>query len=454
MAYEREYSPSSSLLPSQSLLQETLRRSRSFVTLSEYVMNELSNQAVIYLDADAWQQVQNSEFVTDSTVFGRAGYVPLKGPGLADAESERGFLARRDQTGFKTMRYAYVPALEYGRHSVPEALRFPQRAQQAPLAAGIMAAGIGAMLVLPVERRIAQSSLATLTAVLAVLLAAALLLVAWPFLYGLVGHDAGYASILIGGLLLIASGLGLALVGRQIAMVNRLFGGQNVLMQWTFTPRHWAEYSRQRQNDRRASQTLLWMLVTMMALVIIAVFWFADGSSSVVLPLVVIVLASALWRALLQWGWNRKQLAEQEQPGEIVIGYDGLYAAGDVHRWSGLGTRLHGAVVCAASDSKEPWSPPTVDASGLDRAEADGEEVGLEQGGSMPESVHSNADRAARDRAAVLRIEYAVFSAYSMGGRGVPVFFWHDVGLEIPVPPDKIGEARRAAALLRETYRL
>ncbi len=451
-AYETEYSPASSMLPSQALLQETLRRSRTFVPLHDYILDQLSQQPVKYLEPEQWNRLTNSEYVEPRRHLGMGGYAAVDMPALSDLEDGRGFLVLRDHTGIHSVRYLLVPAIDYGRHDVPVSLQFPNRVQ-APLAAGAMVVGAAICFVLPVDHRFSRTSLAVPSAVFALLLALSLLMLSWPWVYGVVGHDAGFASMLIGFLLLLTSLVGLAVFGRQYAMLRRLFAGQNVLANWGFSPAQWLEYSQQRQRDARAAQTLLWAVVTGIGLMIIAIFAYEDGLERLLVPLLILALAAVIWRLLLQWIWTRRAQVDRDRPGEIILGYDGLYAAGDVHRWRGVGTRLLSAeVVVRPEDTGGQASGPGDVPTGAESSPATAQAVDAKQ--STDASAVAATAGWDKPAAADLVLAYSVLSAYSMGGRGVPWFFWHDVVLQIPIPQGKTGEARYAAALLRDHYRL
>lgn len=385
--YERQYTPQTVVFGAYGAGREFLREIRAYQPLSEFILEQSQAGAHNPVSLAEWQEIQDNP----SEYFLPTAWF--------SSDTRQGHLTYRDDFRLQHVRYRQLHPADYSRHAIPSELQFPIRTHAIPL---FLLLGLSLILAqrLPADPRLAYGTLGAPTAVVSMLFILGLFLTAWPIVFRMMDTDMAMASLVLGALLALTMLVVLLVFGIQIRMLQLLVTGKDALLHWVYEPAEWDILAKQRRRETRRQQLRVWLIVSGVLLLMPVLLAVQTGSPAARAVAIAVAALSVLWRFLqLTVLWRRP--SDVGVPPEAIIGTHGAYCDGELHRWGGFGARFQEAVIV-----DDPFP--------------------------------------------AMHISYSTLSGHSTGSRSIPVFYWQQHGLDIPIPAGRRDEAARAAQSLTE----
>ena len=153
-----------------------------------------------------------------------------------------------------------------------------------------------------------------------------------PFLLGWdlmnVGFGVAFISLFVSCFFLI----GLLFYVFRAWKLQKIFGGQDVLAHWTYERKFWEQFANEDQREEGRNKHGLWLLVAVSCVVVSIPFLILDWDSGLVVAAVLfglIVITGLLSVAVPAYTrWQR-----MGRPGEVIIAKNGVWLAGALHLW-------------------------------------------------------------------------------------------------------------------------
>ncbi len=338
--YESRYAPKDSGPGVMGMGQAFVRSTTEPMPLNRFIDSRLADRLVMGEDP-AWALV-----VDDLEPLLFAGnkavrYVlpemePFLGLPQTDPYTSRA-VQWKDERGLHHLDYRFLPAAEFAEHTLPEEIRYPLRHLWL-VACAMLLFFFG--FVLKGKPNLIETGSAgkglRWSAIVFVLCGGAIL---WPFVYQTVGSGFSFASIFMGAVFLSGALVGLWLFGRQSAMLRRMLAGER-LAHFTYTPQEWSRFVEWNYGEELSAKKGLWWVIFIVAL-LIGLGFVAVMRDAASLWVFGFLMALMLLLGLLALGLPKLTYHRQlKQPGQVIIGQEGIYLNGTVHSWHTWGSRL------------------------------------------------------------------------------------------------------------------
>lgn len=343
--HERKFTPPERIWGVMEMGRAFIQSVTEPVPLTEFIAHETRN-ALIPVSGPEWERVFAEPGLPPAPEGGGpAGirYVSPSDPPFTGLDRERRFLEWRDAKGIRQLEYRFIPADEFGNHPIPPEARYPFRHYWPVAAPALLFVMFWGFFWPGASGPVAASSAARGARGSALFLALSSGLVLWPFVHGTVGSGLSFASILIGGLLVIGGAVALWLFGVQVAMVRRLIDGRAYLAHFTFPREEWNRFVDWNYRSELSEKKALWWLIFIISLIVglgfVAVM--RDKASVWVFGF---LMGFMVFLRFLAVGLPRLTARRQREGiGGVYVGREGACLNGVVHSWITFGARLESA---------------------------------------------------------------------------------------------------------------
>lgn len=340
--YERRHTPPERMVGAMALGKALVQSFSEPLPLTEFIAKNTDGRTVAAKDA-AWTDIFKNLDAAMAQGAAPVRFFRSAQPPFSELGEDFHFVELRDERGVRHMEYRFIPAREFETVDVPQDLAFPLRAYWPAMLLGSVAAvafGLAGRRAASLVEASSAGRGVRWSAVFCVLFTGMIL---WPFVHGTIGSGLSFASILMGGLLMIGGLVGMWLFGRQAVMLRRMVGGEH-LAHFTYSSQEWTRFAEWSHGEEAADKKTMWRLVFAITLVVGLGFMAVMRDEASVLVFGVLMALMAVLR-LLAAGLPRLALRHHlQRPGEVYVGEEGLFLNGTVHSWTGLGARLDRAV--------------------------------------------------------------------------------------------------------------
>ncbi|MGM0983389.1 MAG: hypothetical protein ACQEXG_08165 [Pseudomonadota bacterium] len=334
----------------------------------------------------------------DSPVLRRFWMPPEALPQAA----ERGVMTVRDADDWRFFSLRLRDADELWGLGIPSAVQFPWR--HLPLTLAGVAAAVLLLWVGKPGTLLGTTSVAAARRV-------ALVAIVWlglMFLYlatdALDGMEVGYAMILVGSVLLLTALVSALWLTLQVRKLARMIAGEGALAQWSLDSEAWHHYLRATRSRALGANLMVLGVVAIIMVLVAAGFWLAaPDRHAVVLTMVILAVvfgAAALAALAMPWLTSRRL---RDAPRRVWVGEDGALVGNRYLRWRGLGSRPKGFRMIPVTGTQE-------------------------------------------------MIEVVTQQTQVVPNQQALIFFHRDHSQWIPVPDDRLEEARALLARLRQRF--
>lgn len=164
-----------------------------------------------------------------------------------------------------------------------------------------------------------------------------------PAILGIEGIEGGYAIVVLGIVVVISGIVAAVIYAWRAKKLDAMLRGGNLLVHWTYTPEEWERHTEKAHQEKKATNKILFFMISGFAIIIGAVFFIKDPESGkfvflAMLGLIAIIGLVAFLTTMADYRRNRKNL------GEAYIARDGVYLNRVLHTWKGLATHLDNVV--------------------------------------------------------------------------------------------------------------
>ena len=333
--YEAEYAPpSGTMFGTMDLAMARLKAGTAPVPLTEFIAAKTDGHTFRATDA-AWAEifaVLDAHRVPDRPMI--RFFKPTEPP-FSQLDDKLRYVEWRDGGGVRYMEYQPVLAKDFTKQAIPDDLRFPLRAYWPYLVCGVLAIGYWGFI--PRRRLgIVESSQAEKGLRISVLAAIAFLgMILWPFIYQNEVSDF-FGVILIGGILLLASGIAILWFIGKRSLLRQLIEDHQYLAHFTYSAKEWGRYIEWRFKEE-SSTARFGLLVTAIIFLVVSLgfvaveqdelsLWISGGLMGF------IVLTGGLGMGAQRLAYRRNR----RHPGEVYVGESCCYINGSVRAWSSL----------------------------------------------------------------------------------------------------------------------
>jgi hypothetical protein len=169
-----------------------------------------------------------------------------------------------------------------------------------------------------------------------------------PFALGMEGMGGGFAIAAVSGFLALSAAIAAAIFAVRARILGRLFGGVNVLANWTYPEADRADQARKELAEEKKASWVLLLIIAAFALLIGVGFLIADPDAGrfVLLIMVGLVVLLAFVAFLAPRVRHRKR---RRAVSEAIVSSEAAYVFGMLHTWRLLGARIDDVSLAAGS---------------------------------------------------------------------------------------------------------
>jgi hypothetical protein len=344
--YDRAHAPGNPALGMIESARELIRRDSAVPSLPRWIEQQTEGRALAVEDAD-WPALARELRTGGGPEPARAVF-PGDDPRLAGLagrqDATRRFVSLRTAEGTTTLEVWLLRPGDAAHASAPARLRYPLRALWPGLLLLALMAAAATQVRPASQSRLADSVAGTGLKWSLGFLTAGAAIVTFASLAGL-GYNA-IAVAVLGGFVVLAGVVALAVVGWHAVVIARVLSGRDLLLTWSYEGAAWRRFAEQDAAERVQQAKALVVMTALIAAVIVSVFLVvAEDKAAAGVAALVVVGAIAL-AAGVAWAGVRAVRRRYSAPRiELFLGRDGLWLAGMTHVWSGLGARLESAAI-------------------------------------------------------------------------------------------------------------
>jgi hypothetical protein len=154
-----------------------------------------------------------------------------------------------------------------------------------------------------------------------------------PETVGIDGFDGGFAiSFASLAIALTSAIVGVMYLG-WAGKLDKILRGEGILAHWTYTPEHWAEYTKKEYEEEKSEKKGLFLIVTAFALFFGILFWALDPEAGFTVFLMMIGLIGLVAFAWRFSAWNNFRLNRDDGLKEVFITKDAVYMNKKLYTW-------------------------------------------------------------------------------------------------------------------------
>jgi hypothetical protein len=154
-----------------------------------------------------------------------------------------------------------------------------------------------------------------------------------PETVGIDGFDGGFAiSFASLAIALTSAIVGVMYLG-WAGKLDKILRGEGILAHWTYTPEHWAEYTKKEYEEEKSEKKGLFLIVTAFALFFGILFWALDPEAGFTVFLMMIGLIGLVAFAWRFSAWNNFRLNRDDGLKEVFITKDAVYLNKKLYTW-------------------------------------------------------------------------------------------------------------------------
>jgi hypothetical protein len=154
-----------------------------------------------------------------------------------------------------------------------------------------------------------------------------------PETVGIDGFDGGFAiSFASLAIALTSAIVGVMYLG-WAGKLDKILRGEGILAHWTYTPEHWAKYTKKEYEEEKSEKKGLFLIVTAFALFFGILFWALDPEAGFTVFLMMIGLIGLVAFAWRFSAWNNFRLNRDDGLKEVFITKDAVYMNKKLYTW-------------------------------------------------------------------------------------------------------------------------
>jgi len=335
--YEKQHTPAEHMWGAMDFAQEITRSSAPHQPLTEFI-HARAKDSMLRVEGDEWEEWYARHFEDQRGPEWTHAYLSSDDPDMKNVKDWQGYMEIRGDGAIHHLHYIRLDAGDMNRPDIPHGLRFPQRTQALVVLAVTLFFWAVNRFRQEAQDLVGKSSAGKGCKVFVAVLVVGIALIILPFLY--YNGQEGMPSIFIGGIVLIAGGIGLIMFGLQTATLGNMIRGKDLLAHWNYHPEEWRQFTELTFSTEKSEKRGLLVFVSAIILVIGGGFWLIvrDEAAAWVflflLGLIVLLWLIVLIVPRLAYRRNLKG------PGEVYVGASGIYLNGSVHTWNLIGSRF------------------------------------------------------------------------------------------------------------------